>query len=617
MACAPRPRAFKLVRAQARRGRNRPVGAAVSRSLGRWLGIAVAGLLMLGGPACSAEQEPGAAPASVEPAELVLLRGKLATLDAAQPEAEALAVRGGRIAAVGSTAQIEAHVGPGTRVIDLAGRRAVPGFIEGHGHYLELGQAQQILDLTQTRSWDDIVAAVAQAAASAEPGEWIEGRGWHQEKWERTPQGSVDGVPPHAALSAVSPANPVVLGHASGHAAFANALALERAGIGRDTPDPDGGTIVRDVSGEATGLLRENADGLVYGVLRQARASLTPAERWQEFERAVALAGREALAHGVTSFHDAGANFESIDGFKRLADAGQLPVRLYVMVRGESDETLRARLSEYRLIGYGGEFLTVRSIKRQIDGALGSHGAWLLEPYADMPSSTGLAVETPEAVEAAARIAAELGFQVNTHAIGDRANREVLDIYQRVFAERGGLPDHRWRIEHAQHLHPSDVPRFAELGLIASMQGIHCTSDAPFVLRRLGPERAQSGAYLWRSFLDSGVRIANGTDAPVEPISPIASLAASVVRRDREGNEFFPAQRMTRAEALRSYTLDNAYAGFEENLKGSLSAGKLADIAVLDRDILSVPEAELAQAQVDLTILGGQLVFERGESGGD
>ncbi len=559
--------------------------------------LAIPCLLVLGGCA-------------TEPADLVLRGGKVVTVDEAHPEAEAVAVRDGRIIAVGTDAEIEALVGGPTRVVDLAGRLVLPGFIEAHGHYLSLGRSKTILDLTEVSSFEEIVGMVAAAAATAEPGSWIEGRGWHQERWVALPPGSVDGVPTHHSLSAVSPSNPVILGHASGHAAFANRLAMDRAGITRATPDPAGGTIVRDRAGEATGLLRENADALVYGALAEARSGMGEEELWSEFVRHVQLAGEEALAHGVTTFHDAGPDFATIDRFRRLADEGALPVRLYLMVRGESNASMRARLADYRMIGYGGDFLTVRSIKRQIDGALGSHGAWLLQPYRDMPSTTGLTVEAPEDIAETARIAAELGFQLNTHAIGDRANRVVLDIYESVFRTFGG-EDRRWRIEHAQHLHPDDVPRFAELGVIASMQGVHATSDAPWVLQRLGPERAASGAYLWRSLIESGAVIANGTDVPVERISPVASFASSVVRQDRDGNAFYPAQRMTRMEALRSYTINNAYAGFEEDLKGSITVGKLADLVVLDRDIMTVPEQEIARARVDLTVLDGEIRYER------
>jgi predicted amidohydrolase YtcJ len=565
--------------------------------------VALVGLAACGGPS--------------ETADLVLVNGKVVTVDEALPEAEAVAVRGDRIVAVGTSEQIGELVGSGTEVVDLAGRLVVPGFIEGHGHYVRLGEAQTLLDLTAATSWQQIVDAVATAAAEVEPGMWIEGHGWHQERWTETPAGTlVDGVPLHGTLDAVSPDNPVYLTHSSGHAAYANGLALERAGIDASTPDPDGGTIVRDASGAATGLLRENADALVSRVMGAESADETESERHARLDRWVQLAAAEALANGVTTVHDAGSSFETIDGLKRLADAGRLPVRLYVMVRFESNEEMDARLPEYRLIGYGDNHLTVRSIKRQIDGALGSHGAWLLEPYADMPSSTGLTVESPEDIAGTARVAADHGYQLNTHAIGDRANRVVLDIYERVFQEHPGARDLRWRIEHAQHVHPDDVQRFAELGVIASMQGVHATSDAPWVFARLGGERAESGAYLWRSFLDAGVVIANGTDVPVEDISPIASFYSSVVRRDRSGNEFFPDQRMTRMEALQSYTINNAYAAFEEDLKGSITVGKLADLVVLDRDLMTIPEEQIPETGVDMTIVGGEILYRADGRGG-
>ena len=545
-------------------------------------------------------------------ADLVLRGGRVATVNADDDVAEAVAVRGAWIVAVGTDDEVAARIGPDTEVIDLDGRLAVPGFIEGHGHYMGLGNAKTILDLNGAANWAAIVAMVAEAAAETEPGEWIRGRGWHQEKWDRPPDPMVEGAPVHASLSAVSPDNPVLLGHASGHAAFANALALELAGYDRDSEPPPGGELVRDADGALTGLLRETAQRPVAAAFAQAQSGRSPEEIDAAFRREVALAAEEALSKGVTSFHDAGAGFATIDRLKVLEAEGALPVRLYVMVRGQSNEEMDARLPEYYMPSEGDDYLTVRSIKRQIDGALGSHGAWLLEPYDDMPSSTGLVLETVEEITGTAHVALRHGYQVNTHAIGDRANREVLDIYQSVFDSAGAEgADLRWRIEHAQHVHPADVIRFAELGVIAAMQGVHATSDAPWVYRRLGAERAESGAYLWRAFIDAGVVVANGTDVPVEDIDPLAGFHASVVRQTAAGDDFFPAQRMTRSEALRSYTVNNAFAAFEERWKGSIETGKLADIVVLDRDILQVPDSALPGAQVDLTIVGGAVRYAR------
>jgi hypothetical protein len=544
-----------------------------------------------------------------EPADLVLTNGRIVTVDDALPEAQAVAVRDAIIVAVGTSEEIEDFIGPSTEVIDLGGRLAVPGFIEGHGHYLSLGRAQTILDLTQADTWDDIVAMVRDAAAQARPGEWINGRGWHQEKWSQLPAETVDGVPLHHSLSAVSPDNPVLLTHASGHAAFANARAMELAGVTATTRNPAGGEIVHDARGNPTGLLRETAQRLINaGATSEQR---TPEEVYAEQKRFVDLAAEEVLSKGVTSFQDAGSSFETIDFLKTLEERGELPVRLYVMVRRESNAELDARLPQYLMPAEGNDFLTVRSIKRQIDGALGAHGAWLLDPYLDMPSSAGLTLEDPADIEETARVAIRHGFQVNTHAIGDRANREVLDIYQRVFDANPDRTDLRWRIEHAQHLHPDDIPRFGQLGVIASMQGIHCTSDAPWVYRRLGEERAGSGAYVWRDLMDSGAIIANGTDTPVEDVDPIASFYASVTRLTADGSVFFGAQTMTREEALRSYTLNNAYAAFEEDLKGSISVGKLGDITVLDRDIMTIPDSEIPATRVDVTIVGGEVKYRR------
>lgn len=558
--------------------------------------------------ACSGG-EPG--PASA--ADLVVTNGRVVTMDEALPEAEAVAMKDGRILAVGSAAEMQAHVGDGTEVVDAAGRLVIPGFIEGHGHYGGLGDARMILDLTTTTSFDDIVAMVEDAASDAEPGEWIRGRGWHQEKWSSTPEPNVDGVPYHDALSAVSPDNPVMLTHASGHATFVNARALELAGIDATTPDPDGGTIVRGADGRATGLLRETASGLAGRTMQASTADMSDEERDARFRRQVELAGQEALAHGVTAFHDAGVGFGTVDAFKRLADEGALPVRLYVMIRAPNDQ-LRERLPDVRVDESGGGFLTVRSIKVSIDGALGSHGAWLLEPYSDLPSSSGLNTVPVDDVEETARIALESGFQLNIHAIGDRANREVLDLYQAAWEEAGISGDTlRWRIEHAQHLHPDDIPRFAELGVIPSMQGVHATSDGPWVPEKLGDWRSETGAYMWRALWDTGAPVTNGTDVPVEPISPIASYYSMVSRMMNTGERFYPGQALTRMESLKAYTLNAAYSAFQEDVMGSITPGKYADLAILDRDILTIPEEEIPEARVDMTILGGEVVYRRGE----
>ena len=555
---------------------------------------------------CGAGNEPR------EVADLVLTGGTVVTVNDAQPVAEALAIADGRILAVGSGAEIESLAGPETRVVDLAGRIAIPGFIEGHGHFLSLGNAKTILELGKANSWEEIVQMVADEVQRLEPGVAIRGRGWHQEKWDHPPDPAVEGSPVHHSLSAVSPVNPVLLTHASGHAAFANARALELAGLNAESPDPPGGQLVRDAAGQLTGMLRETAQRLVASAFSYDVPGVQGVEEWEATMRhLVELAGAEALAKGVTSFHDAGVPFDVIDLFRQLEEERALPVRLYVMVRRASLEELDRRLPDYRMVAEGNDFLTVRSIKKQIDGALGSHGAWLLAPYSDMPSSVGLVLEPEEEVRGTAEIAIRHGFQVNTHAIGDRANRRVLDIYEEVFEKNGGPADLRWRIEHAQHVDPADVGRFAQLGVIASMQSVHCTSDGPWVPKRIGDDRAEATGYLWRALLDSGAVVTNGTDVPVEDIDPLANFHAAVTRRMRTGGQFYPAQAMTREEALRSYTLANAYAAFEEDLKGSLEPGKLADVVVLSRDILTIPADEILETNVDYTIVGGEVRYER------
>jgi hypothetical protein len=543
-------------------------------------------------------------------ADLVLRNGHVVTMDSAQPEAEAVAVLGDRIMKVGTNREIARLIGPDTEEIDLEGRLLIPGFIEGHGHFMGVGNAQLNLDLTTARAWDDIVAMVAAAAEEAEPGEWILGRGWHQEKWDRVPDDAVEGVPTHHGLSEVSPENPVVLTHASGHAAMVNARALELAGIDRTYRPPEGGEVVRDARGEATGLLRENAQDPIGEARARAEGRRTLEEREAHFRRVVELAAQEALSKGVTSFHDAGAGFGTIDGFRELAEAEELPIRLYVMVRTSNAE-LEEHLADYRMIGVGNHHLTVRSIKKQIDGALGAHGAWMLEPYADMPRTTGLVLEPVEEIERTAELAMAHGFQLNTHAIGDRAVREVLDIYERAYEANPDVEDPRWRVEHAQHVDPADLPRFAELGVIAAMQGIHATSDRPWVPTRLGAERTNTGAYRWQDLWQSGAVVTNGTDAPVEDVDPIASFWATVARELPDGTVFDPDQRLTREQALQTYTMNNAYAAFEEDIKGSITTGKLADLVVLSRDIMTVPVDEIRDAEVDYTIVGGTVVYQR------
>ena len=544
-----------------------------------------------------------------EPADLILVNGKIVTVDAKFPTAAWIAVRGGRIDALGTDPKgFNRHVGDGTEIVDLGGALAIPGLIESHGHFMGLGESKTILDLTKARSWDDIVALVAEAAKSAKPGEWITGRGWHQDKWDHAPEPNVEGLPFHDALSKVTPQNPVLLEHASGHSSLANAKAMELSKITATTGDPGGGKIVRDAKGNAIGAFLETAQSLV----RYEAGHATPDEAAAQSRKLVELASKECLAHGVTTFHDAGTSFGTVDLYKKMAEEGALPVRLYVMLSADS-RALAARGAAARVVGAVDNHLTVRTIKRLMDGALGSHGAWLLEPYADLSPDdknlTGLNTESIEEMKATAKFAIENGFQLATHAIGDRGNRETLDIYEEAFKAHPDKTDLRWRIEHAQHLSLADIPRFAQLGVIPAMQAIHCTSDAPWVLKRLGEKRAAEGAYVWRKLMDAGSIIPIGTDVPVELIDPMANFYAAVTRKLKDGTTFFPDQKMTREEALRAYTANGAFAAFEEGLKGSLTPGKLADITVLSRDILTCPEDDIPGTQVLYTIIGGKVLY--------
>ncbi len=543
----------------------------------------------------------GCGPEPEVAADLVLQNGKVVTVDPNTPDGQAIAVKDDTIIAVGSNDAIDQYVGRRTQVIDLDGQLAIPGFIESHAHFMGIGNAKMQLDLMHVANWDEIVSMVQAAAADAPTDRLITGRGWHQEKWDREPPGNVEGLPTHESLSAVSPNNPVILRHASGHAAFANARAMEMSNITRDTRDPPGGEIVRDRDGNPIGAFRETAQGL----LSPARENAAPADP----RRMALLAAEEVLSKGVTSFQDAGSGFETVDLLRQLVDESALGVRLWIMIRS-SNEQLAENLANYRMVGYGNNFLTVRAIKRTIDGALGSHGAWLLAPYNDLPTSSGLNTSPIRDLHETARLAAQHEYQLCVHAIGDRANREVLDVFEQAFG--GAAPsDLRWRIEHAQHLHPDDIPRFGQLGVIASMEGIHATSDAPWVVPRLGERRAREGAYVWKSLMETGAVVTNGTDAPVEDVNPIASYYATVSRKTADGSVFYPEQRLSRVQALRTYTINGAYAAFEEDIKGSLTPGKLADITVLSQDILTIPEDEIPTTEVVYTIVGGDVKYAR------
>jgi predicted amidohydrolase YtcJ len=549
-------------------------------------------------------------PDARDTADLILFNGHIYTVDANESTVEAMAIRGDRILFTGTTEEVMKLKTDSTELIDLEGQFAMPGFIEGHGHYAGLGNSLMNLNFLKSKSWGDIVKLVEERAKTARTGEWIVGRGWHQEKWTKPLEKAVLGYPYHQELSRISPDNPVILSHASGHSIFANAKAMELAGITSETPNPPGGEIVRDARGEAIGVFEERAMSLITRAYDAYLASLSAEQKKEQWLNGIALAEQECLSKGITSFQDAGSSFQELSWYRELAEAGKMNVRLWAMVR-HPYHTLKERIHEYPIIGAGNGFFTCRAIKTELDGALGAYGAWLLEPYNDKPGFTGQNTTLLEEVERIAGLAAKHRLQLCVHTIGDKANRELLNLCERLFQENPEGKNLRWRSEHAQHVDPADIPRFAQLGIIAAMQGIHCTSDAPFVVKRLGEARARTGAYPWRSLLDAGVVVTNGTDAPVEDVSAIESFYASVTRKRADtGIAFFPEQCMTRKEAIYAYTMANAYAAFEEKEKGSLEKGKLADVVVLSQDLLRCPEEAILSTKIIQTIVGGKVKFK-------
>ena len=522
----------------------------------------------------------------------------------------AIVIADGKIKAIGTSSDIlKQWTHNADTLIDCKQAFLMPGFIEGHGHFHNLGNHLIDVNLLNTKSWNEIVDSVKARVAQAKPGEWIVGRGWHQEKWTDAVSPSFKGYPYHDALSSISPDNPVALKHASGHSLIANTKAMEVAGITAETPDPDGGLILRDHQGVTTGVFEENALELIDDVYDAYIAGLNIAERDKRWKVAMSKVQHHCLQHGITTFHDAGSTFEEVAMYREMARKDSLDLRLYVMVY-ERYDSLKSELKGFPIIGEGHDFFTCRTIKAYSDGALGSYGAWMLQPYHDRPGHTGQVTTTQAEIDAIAELCMEYGMQMAVHAIGDKANRNALDTYESVMRTHPDKKDLRWRIEHAQHIDPSDIIRFKELGVIASMQAVHCTSDAPFVVKRLGEERAWSGAYPWRALLDEGVVIANGTDAPVEKVDPIQNFYASVTRkRPDSGEAFFPEQVMTREEAIYSMTMANAFAAFEEQKKGSLKPGKYADIVMLSQNLVNCTDEEILKTQVKMTMVGGEVKF--------
>ena len=509
---------------------------------------------------------------------------------------QAFAVRGGRVVFTGDTRGALALRGPATRVLDLAGRTVIPGMVDAHGHVSGLGSALAIVDLTGASSYDEVIARVAAKARTLQPGVWVTGRGWDQNRWGDT------RFPTHEKLTQAVPNNPVYLTRVDGHAGLANKKAMEAAGLSATTRDPDGGHIERAADGSPSGVFVDNAQRLV--------GSVVPRAAREEVKRQVQAAIAEAQRWGLTGVHDAGASAEVLDIYEELGKASQLNFRMYAMI-GDDAPTLDRWFARGPQSGLYGGTLWVRSVKLYIDGAMGSRGAALLEPYSDDPRNTGLLLSPPAHIQEVAARALKTGFQVNTHAIGDRGNRVVLDAYEAALRTTPAA-DHRFRIEHAQILHHDDIARFAALGVIPSMQASHQTSDMYWIGSRLGAGRLL-GAYPWRSLIDAGVVIPNGSDFPVEQVNPLISFHAAVSRQDADNwpaAGWYPEQRMTRDEALRSMTIWPAYAAFQERELGSLSVGKFADFVVLDQDIMRVPAEIMLRTRVLSTWVGGKAVYE-------
>ena len=530
------------------------------------------------------------------PADLIVTGGVIYTSDARRPRVDAFAVRDGRFVAVGSAASVAAMRGATTRVVDIAGGTVVPGLQDAHGHFLGLGASLATLDLRDTPSVASITAKVAARAASQPEGRWIVGRGWDQNDWP------VKDWPTRQDLDTVAPTRPVCLKRIDGHALWANSQALAMAGITAATRDPDGGRLLRDKAGVPTGVLIDTAQRLVERHIPQPTAS--------EIAEQILAADRETRRLGLTMVHDAGASSRTIDAYRRLSADGRLATRLYVMI-DSTPGTTKEWFARGPLVDPHHR-VTVRAIKLYADGALGSRGALMLEDYADEPGTRGLPVTPPAQLAGTAGSAVRAGFQPCTHAIGDAANRAVLDLYERLEGEQAAVRDLRPRIEHAQILDQADIPRFGRLGVVASMQPTHCTSDMPWAPTRLGSARVAEGAYVWQSLLKSGARLASGSDFPVEQANPLLGFYAAITRRDVHGQPpegWAPAERLTREEALRSFTLDAAYAAHAESALGSIEAGKLADFVVLSRDIMTVVPAEVPGTEVRRTFIGGRQVF--------
>lgn len=537
-----------------------------------------------------------------ESPDLVLTGGTVYTAEAGQPRAEAVAVRAGRILAVGDTTEILQLIGEGTQVVDLQGAFIYPGFTDSHVHLRGVGERELAFNLEGVTGIKDLQQRVAQEAESHKPGEWIIGRGWIETHWQPL------RFPTRADLDAAAPEHPVALTRADGHALVANTRALERAGITAATQAPFGGEILRDENNEPTGMLVDNAMALLEDVMPESTVDM---------RRALVIGAQRYARFGWTGVQIAGNDWEEAASLRQLAADNEIPVRIYNAIRGPSADA-RKLLEQGTLVGASDGMFTLRSIKVSVDGALGSRGAALLDQYSDA-DTTGLITWREEELLPLYETALRKGIQLQTHAIGDRANRFVLDLYEQALAnvpadERAVNPP-RWRIEHAQVLSEQDIPRFAELGIIPSMQASHAIGDLHFAPQRLGDARL-SGAYAWQRLRDTGVIIPGGSDAPVEQGDPRIEFYAMVARRDLAGNQgenWQPEQALSREDALLSLTLWPAYAAFEEDTRGSIATGKRADFTVFARDIMTIPESDIPATPVVMTIVDGDIVYRTGE----
>jgi predicted amidohydrolase YtcJ len=524
-----------------------------------------------------------AALAFSQTADLAVTNARIYTVNPKQPRASAMAVRQGRILAVGD--DVSKYIAPSTQVIDAKGATVIPGLIDSHGHVRGLGEMLATIDLRGVASESEIVEKVRAAARQRKPGEWILGRAWDQNLW------ASKQFPDSSGISSAAPDNPVSLTRVDGHALWVNQKALEIADINGRTPDPPGGRILRDAKNAPTGVLIDRAQELV-------RRKIPPPSQAQ-IEANLLRAAQECARLGITTVHDAGVQAEDIEAYKSLIRKGQLPIRIYAMIAYPSGLEKGPEL---------GDYLTVRSIKLVADGALGSRGAAMIEPYSDDPGNRGLLILDRAAIRRVAEHAVEKGFQVNTHAIGDRANRTVLEAYGDVLK---GPNDKRFRIEHAQIVAPEDFAKFKQYSVIASVQATHATSDMLWAGERTGPERIRGG-YAWQTFLRLGLHVPNGSDFPVEDPNPMWGLYAAITRQKRDGTPpggWFPEQRMSREQALRSWTIEGAYAAFEEQWKGSLEPGKMADFILLSGDVMAMPAAEIWKTRIMMTVTGGKTVW--------